>query len=357
MAKVRKKISFKGKKIYVGIDVHKKQWTICICTEHTNYRPFSMEPDPQILINYLKKNFPGGQYTCAYEAGFSGFVLYEALWESFIECLVIHPADIPTSHKETQFKTDSRDALKIAKSLRAGQLQSIHIPDKLLQQERSLVRTRQQLTADLVRYKCRVKSLLAFYNISIPEQFQKANWNNDMRGWLWDLEFPCDIGAKSIRFLMSMLEYTRAMRLNIDTHLGELARSTRYEQQVELLTSVCGFATIRAIKFLVEIGDIKRFPNMDKLACFVGLVPASSNSGNKVIQKELTVRGHKHLRTMLIEAAWVAIGTDPAMAHKYAQLKKRMLAQQAIVAVARSLLARIRFVLINKVKYQKGIIN
>jgi len=170
---------------------------------------FQWNPIPKFSLTTSRRI-----YTCAYEAGFSGFVLYEALWESFIECLVIHPADIPTSHKETQFKTDSRDALKIAKSLRAGQLQSIHIPDKLLQQERSLVRTRQQLTADLVRYKCRVKSLLAFYNISIPEQFQKANWNNDMRGWLWDLEFPCDIGAKSIRFLMSMLEYTRASLLS-----------------------------------------------------------------------------------------------------------------------------------------------
>ena len=148
----------------------------------------------------------------------------------------------------------------------------------------------------------------------------------------------------------------RAMRLNIDAHLKELARSPRYEQKVELLTSVCGFATTRAIKFLVEIGDIKRFDNIDKLACFVGLVPASNNSGNKVSQKELTVRGHKHLRTMLIEAAWVAIGADPAMARKYAQLKKRMLGQQAIVAVARSLLARVRFVLLNNVKYQKGII-
>ena len=65
MTKVKKKISFEGQKIYVGIDVHKKQWTVCVCTDQTNFRPFSMKPDPELLISYLVREFPGGQYLCA----------------------------------------------------------------------------------------------------------------------------------------------------------------------------------------------------------------------------------------------------------------------------------------------------
>ncbi len=82
MSKVKKKISFLGQSIYVGIDVHKTQWTVCVCTEHTNFRPFSMPPDPEVLISYPHKHFPKGNYQCAHEAGFSGYRLYEALWES-----------------------------------------------------------------------------------------------------------------------------------------------------------------------------------------------------------------------------------------------------------------------------------
>ncbi|MFT7614576.1 MAG: transposase [Parvicellaceae bacterium] len=103
------------------------------------------------------------------------------------------------------------------------------------------------------------------------------------------------------------------------------------------------------------MGDIKRFNNLDQLSNYVGLVPSSNNSGNRVSQTELTTRGHKQLRTMLIEAAWTSINTDPAMAQKYGQLKKRMLGQQAIVSVARKLLNRVRYVLLHEQDYQKGI--
>jgi hypothetical protein len=66
MIKVKKKISFTGEKIYVGIDVHKSHWTICVCTEHTNFRPFAFAPAPEILISYLNREFPYGEYQCAY---------------------------------------------------------------------------------------------------------------------------------------------------------------------------------------------------------------------------------------------------------------------------------------------------
>ena len=73
MTKVKKKISFEGQNIYVDLDVHKKQWTVCVCTEHTNFRPFVIDPDPVLLISYLAREFPDGEYLCAYEAGFSTY--------------------------------------------------------------------------------------------------------------------------------------------------------------------------------------------------------------------------------------------------------------------------------------------
>ena len=129
---IRKKIDLKGKKIYVGIDVHKKKWTIAICSEHTNYRPFNQDANSDRLVNYLRQHYPGATIICAYEAGFSGFYLQEHLTENGIQCLVVHPADIPTTDKESEFKTDIRDAKKIAECLRSGQLRSIHIPNQTI---------------------------------------------------------------------------------------------------------------------------------------------------------------------------------------------------------------------------------
>lgn len=108
-------------------------------------------PDPELLITYLVRDFPDGEYQCAYEAGFSGYGLYEALWEAHINCIVVHASDIPTSHIESEFKTDTRDAQKTAKLLRSGQIKGIAIPVKQSQEDRMLVRFRQQLRRDIVR--------------------------------------------------------------------------------------------------------------------------------------------------------------------------------------------------------------
>lgn len=356
MLKVRKKISFEGQKIYIGIDVHKIKWAICICTEDTNFRPFTIDADPEILINYLNRNFPEGDFCCAYEAGFSGYGLYEALWEANIKCLVVHAADIPTTHKESEFKNDKNDALKIAKAIRSGDLQSIAIPDRQLQEDRALVRYRIQLRKDLARQKCRIKSFLAFFSIPIPPQWDNPRWSRPFINWLWNLELTTDEGTKTLRLNMGSFTYIHGMCVNTDNHLRELSRTQRYQKDVALLTSVVGFGTRRAIEFLVLIGDIKRFSNNDKLANYLGLVPSAKSSGENIRQDRLTYRGHKQLRSIMVQAAWTSITTDPAMAKKYGNLKKRMIPQKAIISVARSLLCRVRFVLINEVSYQKGIV-
>ena len=141
------------------------------------------------MVNYLRQHYPGATIICAYEAGFSGFYLQEHLTENGIQCLVVHPADIPTTDKESEFKTDIRDAKKIAECLRSGQLRSIHIPTKQLQEARSLIRFRKQMRKDFVREKCRIRSFLMFYGIEVPQEIDHGGkWNGQMRNWLWNLK-------------------------------------------------------------------------------------------------------------------------------------------------------------------------
>ena len=303
----------------------------------------------------MKRNFPNGDYHCGYEAGFSGFCLHESLWEAHINCIVINPADIPTTHKESEFKTDKNDALKIAKALRSGDLNPIAIPDKQLQEDRSLVRYRIQLRKDIVRQKCRIKSLLAFYNVQIPEQWSASRWSRPFVNWLWNLELTTDEGTKTLRLLMGMFSYIHGMCVNTDNHLRELSRTKRHEKQSKhYLRLSSDLERVRSIEFLVQIGDIKRFKNNDKLANYLGLVPSSNSSGESIKQDRLTYRGHKQLRSIMVEAAWTSISTDPAMAKKYSNLKKRMIAQRAIISVARSLLCRVTICIDQRSPLSKG---
>ena len=98
------KPDFSGQHIYVGMDVHKKSWSISIMTEHSAHKTFSQPPDPSVLSNYMRRNFPGATYHAAYEAGYTGFWIHDQLHEKGIDCMVVNPADVPTKDKERSGK-------------------------------------------------------------------------------------------------------------------------------------------------------------------------------------------------------------------------------------------------------------
>jgi transposase len=136
------KIDFTGQNIYVGFDARKKSWRVTVMAEDTIYKTFTQPPNPEILHNYLSRNFPGASYHSAYEAGFCGYWIHDKLLSFGIKSIVVNPADIPTTDKERVQKDDSRDSRKIARSLMSGTLTPIYIPSLKTQRDRSLLRTR-----------------------------------------------------------------------------------------------------------------------------------------------------------------------------------------------------------------------
>ena len=98
------KLNFEGQQIYVGMDVHKKSWSISILTDKFEHKTFSQPPEVGTLVNYLKRNFPGASYKSVYEAGYCGFWIHDRLQEHGVQCLVVNPADVPTKDKSEQSK-------------------------------------------------------------------------------------------------------------------------------------------------------------------------------------------------------------------------------------------------------------
>ena len=113
MNKENNTIHFENQIFYIGIDVHKRSWTVTIRTNGMVLKTYSMNPCPQELAKYLKRNYPGGIYKSTYEAGFCGFWIHQKLIKNGIENIVIHAADVPTTNKEKVTKTDKVDSKKL----------------------------------------------------------------------------------------------------------------------------------------------------------------------------------------------------------------------------------------------------
>ena len=181
---VTKKIDFKGKDLFIGLDVHKKSWSVTILVEGMEHRTFTQPPDPRTLYNYLQKMFPGGTYHSAYEAGFCGYGIHRELNDLGIKNIVINAADIPSSQKDQLQKRDPVDSRKIARALEKGLLRAIHIFDRDMEELRSLNRTRFYLMRDFRRSKNRIKSFLQYYSIFIPPEFDNNQWSLKFIDWL-----------------------------------------------------------------------------------------------------------------------------------------------------------------------------
>lgn len=349
-------LDFTGKTVYSGLDVHKKDWKVCILLDEISYKEFSQPPKPEVLSKYLKKHFPNATYKSVYEAGFCGFWIHDELLKLGIENIVVNPADVPTTDKERKQKTDKRDARKLAKSLRGGSLDAIHVPCRELLEHRSLVRLRDRQVRDIVRTKNRIKAHLHFFGLTIPPIYDRCNWSKNFVEWVEEQEMETLVGKLVKASLVEQLNLQRKMLLQTNRHLRALSKSEKYKSQAELLLTVPGIGLIGTMKILTELGDITRFKGLKRLCAYVGFVPCTNSSGDNERVGEMINRGNRQLKVMLVEASWVAIRNDPALALKYGELKKTMTAQKAIIRIARKLLNRIRYVLIKKEKYEIGVV-
>ncbi len=354
------KIIESKQKLFIGIDVHLKSWTVTILTENIVHKTFTQPAVASVLADYLIKNFPDCEYHSAYEAGFSGFRSHYELLDLGINNIVINAADIPTTQKEMFQKNDPVDSRKIARALRAGQLQPIHVLKIQTLEDRSLVRTRDMLVKDLVRLKCRVKAFLHFYGIDIPIQFKSpyTHWTKRFIKWLRDdVQLSSPYGKDALGFLISEVESMRKLLLEVNRKIRDLSEEERYKKEFGLLISVPGIGRISAITLLTQIENIDRFKNTDSLASYIGLIPNSYSSGEKERMGEITFRGQKILKRILVECAWMTIRFDPALSISFNEYCRRMQPNKAIIRIARKLLNRIYYVLKNEKLYTCGIKN
>lgn len=353
-----KEKKFEGQTIYVGIDVHKKNWKVSMYCNDIEHKQMTIDPSSAILANYLKSSFPGANYEAVYEAGFSGFTACRELSSLGINCKVVHAADVPSTQKEKLQKTDTIDSRKLAKSLMHKTGNFVHIPDVKLESDRALLRQRAKLSNEIAKVKLRVKSLLFQFGIAIPDYFtihQVRYWSSPFTKWLEELVLP----EKSLRDTLDrhikIGQFLRSELLLANRQVRELSRTEFYKESYELISSIPGIGSISGMHLLVQLGDISRFRTLDELNYYIGLVPSMYGSGERMVTGKLIKRGHKPLKIHIIEASWIAVRNDPAMMLTFIELSKRMAKNKAIIRIARKIVSRIRHVLIHKERYKTSV--
>jgi transposase len=351
------KLSFQGQHIYVGIDTGKKSWTVTILTEQVEHKTFNQPPVPETLVGYLHKHFPEAHYKCAYEAGLFGFWIYETLTKLGVDCIVVHPADIPTKDKERRNRNDNVDSRKIAKNLRNGDLTPLHVPSRQSQEDRSLVRMRIGMVNKQTRCKNQIKALLDFYGIKTPQELSSTYWSNRFISWLEGLSFEYYSGKQALATLLSELKYLRSTIAQLTKDIRHLSGQRPYSDFIGYLTSVPGISTTTGMVYLTELGDITRFKNLDHLASYIGLIPGEDSSGEREHHTGVSKRRNANLIYLLIESSWIAVRKDPALLKSYNDLIKRMPKNLAIIRIGRKLLSRIQYVLKNRCYYKPGIVS
>jgi transposase len=352
--------NYAGQYVYVGIDVHKKNWAICIVTADGRQRPVSQNPSPEALLRLLERDYPGAQYILAYEAGFSGFWIARWFLMHGIECLVVNPADIPSGDKDRRQKNDTRDARKIAFELLRGGLTPLYIPSEQQEDDRQFVRTRAAVVKKQTRVKNQIWNYLSLKGTTLPkdEDYVKQHWSKAFIATLWEL-YRDDRQSRRLGLVayLKELDWIRPQLAELTHQMRELAMSEPYRERYELLLSCPGIGSVAAITLLTELIDIRRFENFDHLASYVGLVPSTYSSGERERSRGITPRTRKELRKLLIQCAWTACRVDPDLKARYKAYSQRfgggkIGSKKAIILIARILLSRARQVLLQGVKYQ-----
>ena len=336
-----------GNELFVGIDLHKIRWHVTIRTMELELFSGSIPGNWEALQRILAR-YAGHQMQAVYEAGYFGFRLHDRLVAHGIACLVTPPSLVPQEYGN-RVKTDRRDSRKLAHLLAKGLLKRVWVPSEEELYHRQVIRRRRQLVRDRVRTQSRIKAELRFYGIHLEEP--RGRWTQMYFETLRNIRFGNRWMQESFNRLLEQYEFLSTQIEKQTQLLRELSETPLYQERVEILQSIPGIGVISAMELLLELQDVSRFRRAEQLAAYVGLTPSQYSSADKVRMGRITGIGKNTLRSLLVEASWTLIRKDQAMREKYDRIKIHSGGKRAIVAIARTLLLRMRRMLLDKQAY------
>lgn len=286
---------------YVGMDDHKKFINVAALLPSGELYEWRIENDERSLRRVVKKfkQVIEGPIECCYEAGPGGFVLQRRLEKLGVSCQVVAPSRTPRRPGD-RVKTNRRDALKLARYLKAGLLEEVLPPSEAQEAARELCRCRGVVKEDLRRSRHRLSKFL----LRRGHSYGGRSWTQRHRRWVRSLEFE-QSGDKQVweAYLWSVEQLEQQLE-NLDEKLKELAQSEEYREVVARLRCFRGIDTLTAIVLVCELYRFGRFSSARGLMNFLGLVPGEDSTGEQAKRLGITKTGNIRVRRLLVEAAW-----------------------------------------------------
>jgi transposase len=294
----------KAKVRFLGLDVHAETIAVAVAEADGEVRSLgTIANRAESVRKLVKKLGPVEDLRACYEAGPTGYVLYWQLAELGVECAVIAPTLVPVKAGD-RVKTDRRDAVKLARCHRAGELTAVWVPDASAEALRDLMRAREAAKQDQLRARHRLSKFLLRTG-QRPGAGVKA-WTELYMAWV-----------RQLRYEQAAQESTRLDYLHEVEHMGERVKRLEeaireavklapagMQEVIRGLQALRGIAEISAVTVVAELGQISRFESARQLMGYSGTVPSENSSGKRQQRGSITKTGNAHLRRIAIEAAW-----------------------------------------------------
>ena len=351
----------RGDRKYVGLDVHKATIVVAVADEgRGEVRKYgTIRNSPEAVLKLVGKLGSAERLVCCYEAGPCGYGLQRQLAGLGATCTVVAPSLIPTRPGEW-VKTDQRDAVKLARLLRAGELTSVWVPDAEHEAVRDLSRAREAARDARHRARQQVRKLLL--RLGIAEPSGTTAWSQRYWAWLRMVQLAQPLQPLVLEDAIEAVERGTARLKKLEAHLQAAATRGRPARLIAALQSLRGVGVITAVTLVAELGDLERFPTPRPLMAYVGLVPREHSRGASQRRGRITKAGNAHVRHVVVQAAWhyrhapklpralaarqagqpqavtaVARGAQERLHARYRTLAGRKGRQKAVIAVAREL--------------------
>lgn len=286
----------------VGLDVHKESIVAAVLPYGHNdvTEKISIENHPKAIEKFVNRISRQGPAEFVYEAGPCGYQVQRQIAELGQRCVMIAPSLTPVRPGE-RVKTDKRDAVKLARFYRSGELTEIHIPTREEEAARDLPRAREDALKDRLRARHRLSKFLLRQGRVYRET---KTWGMAHKAWLKAQRFEWAALQQTFEANIRAHDEAQARLETLEQQINDLAEQPAYRTAVSYLRTLKGIDTLGALTLVVEAQDFRRFRKAGEFMCYTGLVGSEFSSGEKVRRGSITKAGNAHIRRVLVEAAW-----------------------------------------------------
>jgi transposase len=327
-----------------SMDVDKKRIHLAVLDMDRLIRKITLPYDANNLFNYVRKSFPGQKGVFVYEAGPTGYGLYDFLTDQGEQCRVAVPSMIPRAPGE-RVKTNRLDAYRLGVQMRTGDLSLVHVPEKKYRDLRHLTRLRLKYSKRVIASKNALKGMYLFEGIPFPER----KWSRKMILELQQIRYRAAVEFK-VHQLLKDLEFFHTEELKTKAEIRRFCRDDdEIDRCIGYMMSLPGVGWTVSSYLLGCFGGFKHLSSVTKTSGFLGFGPRENSTGDRVRQGGITAVGDPNARKMIIQGSWIAIRKDLELKTTYDKVYNRnpenIRKQKAIVAVGRKMICRIHAVL------------